>query len=83
MKARRNTLKALATSLTLGFALGTPVAQAPDKGTVGVATTTDTSSQAAAAGDPRPKPSSSCHSTPRRAYLLTLGACPTTVSSAT
>ncbi len=45
MKARRNTLKALAASLTLGFALGTPVAQAQDKGTVGVAMPTKTSTR--------------------------------------
>ncbi|HPH13250.1 MAG TPA: sugar ABC transporter substrate-binding protein, partial [Burkholderiaceae bacterium] len=41
----RNTLKALAASLTLGFALGTPVAQAQDKGTVGVAMPTKTSTR--------------------------------------
>jgi putative multiple sugar transport system substrate-binding protein len=45
VKARRNTLKALAASLTLGFALGTPVAQAQDKGTVGVAMPTKTSTR--------------------------------------
>ena len=45
MKARRKTLKALAASLTLGFALGTPVAQAQDKGTVGVAMPTKTSTR--------------------------------------
>jgi len=45
VKARRKTLKALAASLTLGFALGTPVAQAQDKGTVGVAMPTKTSTR--------------------------------------
>jgi len=39
MKARRTTLKALAAAITLGFALVAPVANAQDKGTVGVAKT--------------------------------------------
>ncbi len=42
---RRNTLKALVASLTLGFAIATPVAQAQDKGTVGVAMPTKTSTR--------------------------------------
>jgi putative multiple sugar transport system substrate-binding protein len=45
MKARRNTLKALAAAITLGFAFGTPVASAQDKGTVGVAMPTKTSTR--------------------------------------
>ena len=36
MKARRTTLKALAAAITLGFAFSAPVANAQDKGTVGV-----------------------------------------------
>jgi putative multiple sugar transport system substrate-binding protein len=45
MKARRNTLKALAAAITLGFAFGAPVANAQDKGTVGVAMPTKTSTR--------------------------------------
>jgi putative multiple sugar transport system substrate-binding protein len=45
VNVRRNTLKALAASLALGCALGTPVAQAQDKGTVGVAMPTKTSTR--------------------------------------
>jgi putative multiple sugar transport system substrate-binding protein len=45
VNARRNTLKALAASLALGFAIATPVAQAQDKGTVGVAMPTKTSTR--------------------------------------
>jgi putative multiple sugar transport system substrate-binding protein len=45
MKARRNTLKALAAAITLGFAFGVPVANAQDKGTVGVAMPTKTSTR--------------------------------------
>jgi putative multiple sugar transport system substrate-binding protein len=45
MKARRNTLKALAAAITLGFAFGTPVVHAQDKGTVGVAMPTKTSTR--------------------------------------
>ena len=45
MKARRNTLKALAAAITLGFALVAPVANAQDKGTVGVAMPTKTSTR--------------------------------------
>jgi putative multiple sugar transport system substrate-binding protein len=43
MNARRYTLKALAAGLALGFSLAAPVAQAQDKGTVGVAMPTKTS----------------------------------------
>jgi putative multiple sugar transport system substrate-binding protein len=45
MKARRNTLKALAAAITLGFAFAAPVANAQDKGTVGVAMPTKTSTR--------------------------------------
>jgi putative multiple sugar transport system substrate-binding protein len=45
VNARRNTLKALMTSVALGFAIATPVAQAQDKGTVGVAMPTKTSTR--------------------------------------
>jgi putative multiple sugar transport system substrate-binding protein len=45
MKARRTTLKALAAAITLGFAFGAPVASAQDKGTVGVAMPTKTSTR--------------------------------------
>jgi putative multiple sugar transport system substrate-binding protein len=45
MKARRTTLKALAAAITLGFALVAPVANAQDKGTVGVAMPTKTSTR--------------------------------------
>jgi putative multiple sugar transport system substrate-binding protein len=45
MKARRTTLKALAAAITLGFAFVTPVANAQDKGTVGVAMPTKTSTR--------------------------------------
>jgi putative multiple sugar transport system substrate-binding protein len=45
MKARRTALKVLAASLTLGFAMASPVAQAQDKGTVGVAMPTKTSTR--------------------------------------
>jgi putative multiple sugar transport system substrate-binding protein len=45
MKVRRTALKVLATSLTLGFALGASIAQAQDKGTVGVAMPTKTSTR--------------------------------------
>ena len=45
MNARRYTLKALAAGLALGFSLIAPVAQAQDKGTVGVAMPTKTSTR--------------------------------------
>ena len=45
MKTRRNILSTLAASLTLAFAFGAPVANAQDKGTVGVAMPTKTSSR--------------------------------------
>ena len=45
VNVRRNTLKVLAASLALGCALGTPVARAQDKGTVGVAMPTKTSTR--------------------------------------
>ena len=45
MNARRYTLKALAAGLALGFSLVAPVAQAQDKGTVGVAMPTKTSTR--------------------------------------
>lgn len=45
MNARRYTLKALVASLALGFSLITPVALAQDKGTVGVAMPTKTSTR--------------------------------------
>ena len=45
MKARRYTLKALAAGLALGCSLIAPVAQAQDKGTVGVAMPTKTSTR--------------------------------------
>ena len=45
MKARRTTLKALAAAITLGFAFSAPVANAQDKGTVGVAMPTKTSTR--------------------------------------
>jgi putative multiple sugar transport system substrate-binding protein len=45
VNARRYTLKALAAGLALGFSLIAPVAQAQDKGTVGVAMPTKTSTR--------------------------------------
>jgi len=45
LKARRTTLKALAASLALGFAMGAPVAQAQDKGMVGVSMPTKSSTR--------------------------------------
>ncbi len=45
MNARRFTLKSLAAGLALGFSLIAPVAQAQDKGTVGVAMPTKTSTR--------------------------------------
>jgi putative multiple sugar transport system substrate-binding protein len=45
VNARRYTLKALAAGLALGFSLVAPVAQAQDKGTVGVAMPTKTSTR--------------------------------------
>ena len=45
MNARRYTLKALAAGLALGFSLIAPVVQAQDKGTVGVAMPTKTSTR--------------------------------------
>jgi len=45
LNARRYTLKALAAGLALGFSLIAPVAQAQDKGTVGVAMPTKTSTR--------------------------------------
>jgi putative multiple sugar transport system substrate-binding protein len=45
MNARRYTLKALAAGLALGFSLIAPMAQAQDKGTVGVAMPTKTSTR--------------------------------------
>lgn len=45
MKSRRNILSSLAASLTLAFAFGAPVVHAQDKGTVGVAMPTKTSSR--------------------------------------
>ena len=45
MKARRTTLKALAAAITLGFAFSAPMANAQDKGTVGVAMPTKTSTR--------------------------------------
>jgi len=45
LKARRTTLKVLAASLALGFAIATPLAQAQDKGTVGVSMPTKSSTR--------------------------------------
>ena len=45
MTARRTTLKALTAALALGFSLVAPMAQAQDKGTVGVAMPTKTSTR--------------------------------------
>ena len=45
MNARRTTLKALAAAMALGFSLVAPMAQAQDKGTVGVAMPTKTSTR--------------------------------------
>ena len=45
MTHRRTTLKALAAALSIGLALAAPVAQAQDKGTVGVAMPTKTSTR--------------------------------------
>ena len=45
VKARRTTLKALAAGLALGLAIGAPMAQAQDKGTVGVAMPTKSSTR--------------------------------------
>jgi putative multiple sugar transport system substrate-binding protein len=45
VNARRYTLKALAAGLALGFSLIAPVAQAQDKGTIGVAMPTKTSTR--------------------------------------
>ncbi len=45
MNARRSTLKALAAGLAIAFAAGAPVAQAQDKGLVGVAMPTKTSTR--------------------------------------
>ena len=45
MNARRSTLKALAAGLAIAFAVGAPVAQAQDKGMVGVAMPTKTSTR--------------------------------------
>jgi putative multiple sugar transport system substrate-binding protein len=45
MTARRSTLKALAAGLAIAFAAGAPVAQAQDKGLVGVAMPTKTSTR--------------------------------------
>jgi putative multiple sugar transport system substrate-binding protein len=45
MKTRRNTLKTFATAITLGFGLVAAVAYAQDKGTVGVAMPTKTSTR--------------------------------------
>ena len=45
MKARRTALKALAASLALGFAMTAPLAQAQDKGLVGVAMPTKSSTR--------------------------------------
>ncbi len=45
MNARRSTLKALAAGLAIAFAVGAPVAQAQDKGLVGVAMPTKTSTR--------------------------------------
>ena len=45
MKARRTALKALAASLALGFAMTAPIAQAQDKGLVGVAMPTKSSTR--------------------------------------
>ena len=45
MIARRTTLKALSAALALGFAMAAPMAQAQDKGTVGVAMPTKTSTR--------------------------------------
>jgi len=45
VNARRTTLKALAAAMALGFSLVAPMAQAQDKGTVGVAMPTKTSTR--------------------------------------
>jgi len=45
LNARRTTLKALAAALALGFAVATPLAQAQDKGTVGVSMPTKSSTR--------------------------------------
>lgn len=45
MTARRTTLKVLAASLAMGLAFGTTVAQAQDKGLVGVAMPTKSSTR--------------------------------------
>jgi putative multiple sugar transport system substrate-binding protein len=45
LKARRTTLKALAMALALGLGVATPLAQAQDKGTVGIAMPTKSSTR--------------------------------------